>query len=344
MLQLGKKETETVKNALSHWEESGLLDTATAEKLSGDIQTQGFDWQRLAFYAFLFAIGSIVVSILLLLADEWIIKLIEELIDAPHWVKSLFFGALAAVFYLLGSRRKAKMPEQIYSNEALFILGVIATAVSATFLGLQFDTGSGHFSLIILLLTVIYSIIAYVLRSQVIWLFFLVALGAWFGTETGYVTNWEGLFWGMNYPLRFVVFSFLLVAASFVLTKPTLAIFGPITYTFGLFQLFVSLWLLSIFGNHSDFDIWTDVKQTELWGWGVLMAAVSAGAIFYGLKYDDNTSRDFGLAFLLVNLLTRYVEYGWDTLHKAIFFLILAVVFWLLGKKAETLWNLGRKK
>ncbi|MEQ8414376.1 MAG: hypothetical protein RIB71_07910 [Imperialibacter sp.] len=344
MLQTGKKEAEIIKKAIAHWKDVGLIDDKTSDKLTNDVQPVGFDWQKLAFYAFLFAIGSIIVSVFLLLADEWILQFIEDLIDAPHWVKSLLFAALAFSLYAFGYRRKNNKPDQIYSNETLFILGVISTAVSATFLGLQFDTGSGHFSLLILLLTAIYAVVAYSLWSQVIWLFFLVAFGAWFGTETGYVTNWEGLFWGMNYPLRYTVFSFLIVGGSFLIGRTKLSPFQSITYGFGLFQLFTSLWFLSIFGNHTDFNIWSQVSQVELWAWAVLMAAVSVGAIIYGLKNDDFLSRDFGIVFLLINLLSRYVEYGWDTLHKAVFFMILAVAFWLLGKKAETIWNLGRKK
>lgn len=344
MLQAGKKEAEVIKKAISHWEKSGLIDSKTSENLRSDLQQVGFDWQKLAFYAFLFAIGSVVVSIFLLLADDWILQLIEELIDAAHWVKALLFAGLAALLYTFGYRRKQVKPEQVYSNEALFILGVISTAVATTFLGLQFDTGSGHFSLLILVLTAIYAFVAHALRSQVIWLFFLVAFSTWFGTETGYATDWEGIFWGMNYPLRYTVFSAIMVAGSFLLNRPSTATFRPLTYTFGLFQLFTSLWFLSIFGNHSDYAIWSEVSQAELWGWALLMAAASIAAIVYGLKNDDFLSRDFGLVFLLINLLSRYVEYGWDSLHKAAFFLILAVAFWLLGKKAETLWNLGRKK
>lgn len=344
MLKASKKETEIIASAITHWERNGQLDKATAQKLREGLQPQGFDWQKLAFYAFIFAIGSVIISIFLFLADKWILQLIQELIDAPHWIKSLFFAALASIFYIGGFRRKLRKPEQVYSNEALFVLGIISTAVSATFLGLQLDTGSGHFSLLILLLTVIYAAIALFLRSQLIWTFFLVALGAWVGTETGYVTQWEGLFWGMNYPLRFVVFSVGLVATSFAFKSQPLSQFRSLTYAFGLFQLFMSLWLLSIFGNHTDLNTWSAVSQKELWGWGFLMAVASAGAIFYGLRNDEHLSRDFGLAFLVINLLTRYIEYGWDTLHKALFFLILAVVFWLLGKKAEMLWNLGRKK
>jgi len=344
MLKLGKKEAEVVRRAIHHWKATGLIDGPSSEKLENSLQPIGFDWQRLALYAFLFAIGSIVVSILLLLADQWVLDLIEELIDAPHWVKSLIFTVLATLFYFFGYRRKTRRPEQVYSNEALFIFGIISTAVAATFLGLQFDTGSGHFSLIILLLTVIYAFVAYSLHSQVIWLVFLLCLGAWVGTETGYITQWDGLFWGMNYPLRFVFFSAALVAASFLLLKTKASTFHPLTYAFGLFQLFVSLWLLSIFGNHTDFVVWSETSQSELWAWSVLMAAVSVIAIVYGLKTDDQLSRDFGVVFLLLNLFTRYVEYGWDTLHKAVFFMVLALAFWILGKKAEALWNLGRKK
>lgn len=344
MLQTDKKEAEVIKKAIRHWKKSGLLDDVSAQRLIDDLKPVSFDWQRLALYAFLFAVGSIVVSIFLLLADDWVLKMIEELVQAPHWVKSVLFGVVATCLYLTGYWQKRKKPHRVYSNEALFILGVISTAVSVSFLGLQLDTGSGHFSLLILFLTFIYGTIGYLLRSQVIWLFSLIAVGVWFGTETGYVTDWEGLFWGMNYPLRFSVFSLLLVAGSFLLNRSKAARFQPLTYTFGLFQLFVSLWLLSIFGNHTDFEIWSEVRQQELWAWALLMASASIASIAYGLKNDDHASRDFGLVFLLINLLTRYVEYGWDTLHKAVFFLILAVSFWLLGKKAETLWNLGRKK
>ena len=54
--------------------------------------------------------------------------------------------------------------------------------------------------------------------------------------------------------------------------------------------------------------------------------------------------RGFGLTFLFINLYTRFFEYLWDSLHKAVFFAVLAVSFWLLGSKAETLWHLGRPR
>ncbi|HJT25668.1 MAG TPA: hypothetical protein VJ873_13920, partial [bacterium] len=63
-------------------------------------------------------------------------------------------------------------------------------------------------------------------------------------------------------------------------------------------------------------------------------------AIYHGLKYDNAASRGFGITFLFINLYTRFFEYCWDSLHKAIFFALLGLSLWALGSKAEDIWNL----
>ena len=108
----------------------------------------------------------------------------------------------------------------------------------------------------------------------------------------------------------------------------------------GLLYLFISLWILSVFGNYGDIEEWYDVKQSELFYWGIIFAAAALGAIYYGLKRDDNISKSFGITFLFINLYTRYFEYFWDASEKAIFFAVLGVSFWLIGWKAEKIWNL----
>jgi hypothetical protein len=107
-----------------------------------------------------------------------------------------------------------------------------------------------------------------------------------------------------------------------------------------LLYLFIALWILSIFGNYGDASSWRSVRQIELFHWGILFALAAIAAIVYGLKRDDYTSRAFGVTFLFINLYTKYFEYFWDATHKAVFFLILAVSFWMLGSRAEKIWNL----
>jgi hypothetical protein len=76
----------------------------------------------------------------------------------------------------------------------------------------------------------------------------------------------------------------------------------------------------------------------------VLFGAVAIVVVWYGLREDDPVSRGFGLTFLVINLYTRFFEYLWDTLHKALFFAVLAASFWYLGTKAEKIWHLGEAR
>ena len=219
--------------------------------------------------------------------------------------------------------------------------GVLFTAGSIAYFGKAIDTGSGHFSLLFLLSTAIYGALALWFPSKLVWIFAILSLGSWFGTETGYVSGWGAYFLGMNYPLRFVLFGGILVAASFFLkTQPKFTDFYKSTYIMGLLYLFIALWILSIFGNYGDMTSWYNVKQIELFHWGLLFGLVAVGAIIYGLKQDDYTSRSFGITFLFINLYTKYFEYFWESTHKAVFFLIMAVSFWFIGRKAESIWNL----
>ena len=166
-------------------------------------------------------------------------------------------------------------------------------------------------------------------------------MGGWFGAEHGYVSGWGSYYLGMSYPLRFVLIGAILVGGSFAL-KPHVRLSGfyKPTYILGLLYLFIALWILPIFRNYGAMSSWYDMKQIELFHWSILFGLVAVAAIYYGLKQDDYTSRSFGITFLFLNLYTRFFEYFWDGTHKAIFFLIIGVSFWLIGRRAEAIWNL----
>jgi hypothetical protein len=168
-----------------------------------------------------------------------------------------------------------------------------------------------------------------------------VSLGSWFGTETGYQTDWSFYFLGMNYPLCFVLFGISLVLFSFLMLRfRMLYLFRELTYVVGLLYLFVSLWLLSIFGNFGSLEDWLRIKQIELFYWGIISLLFSIGFTIYGIRFRDHIAREFGISFLLINLYSRYFEYLWDITDKTIFFGIMAISFWLIGRKAEKIWNL----
>jgi hypothetical protein len=339
-LNFDKQEAEVLDEAIKKWEENQLIDADTAAKLRASYQVKGFDWGRLAQYSFWIALVCGIVAMASLIVDDTILNYVRKIYDTPDIVISIVSGGLAAFLFFLGQKQKLRYPERIFSNEAIIFTGVLFTASCIAFLGKTFDNGSGHFSVLFLISVFVYGVLAWHFRSRLIWAFALISLGSWFGTETGYQTKWSNYFLGMNYPLRFVFFGCLLVVLSFIVRRAKrLEYFSNLTYVIGLLYLFLSLWLLSIFGNFGTIEDWLKVSQLDLVYWALISAAVAAGVTIYGLKKKDALAREFGITFLLLNLYTRYFEYFWDRTDKTVFFGILAVSFWLLGRKAEKIWN-----
>jgi len=340
-MKFNKKQGKFLNDTISQWETNETITKDTAKTLKNSFSIRPFDYKKLAKYSFWIAIACTITAVGAIIADDFLIDLIERIFSSSNIGLCLAFAVLAAAVYYAGLKRRQKKPEKIFSNETILFFGVLLTAASVVYLGKALDTGSGHFSILFLLSTAIYAVLALWFPSKLVWLFSLISLGSWLGTETGYVSGWGAYFLGMNYPLRFVLFGGILTGASFLLKNNSkLSGFYKPTYTMGLLYLFISLWILSIFGNYGDMNSWYNVKQIELFHWGILFALVAIGAIFYGLKQDDYTSRSFGITFLVINLYTKFFEYFWDMTHKAIFFIILAISFWLIGRRAEKIWNL----
>jgi hypothetical protein len=343
-MKANRKESKAIKKAIANWQQSKLLDEGLAAALDRDIEVANFDWGRLAKYCFWISIICIVIAVAAVLADQYLRELLRRIFEASYSVKCLALTGLSCAIFGLGVRFRRRHPDRIFSNEAVFFFGVLTTAGAVYQFGQVIHAVNQHYSLLILLSCVIYGVLGLGLRSTLIWLFALVSLGSWLGAETGYESGWGAYFLGMNYPVRFAVLGAFLTAAGLAIEGVVrFERFYRTTLVMGLLYLFVSLWLMSIFGNYGDMDSWHQAKHVELFQWSVLFAAAACAAIYHGLRYDNAITKGFGLTFLFINLYTRYFEYFWDMTHKAIFFAILGVSFWILGRKAEAIWNLGRE-
>ena len=352
-MKLTRKKFRIVRSAISEWSKDGIISSEEAERLSASITVIPFDWKKLAGYAFLLAVISIVISVSAVITDKLLMDFLVQLLLAPALVKSLFFGLLASLFLFFGFRRIRNKPHKRFSNEAIVFLGVLSIAGAVGFLGVAAGKNSEHFSLLFLLASVVYALIGWIASSRQVWIFSLVSLGAWFGAETGYISGWGAYYFGMNFPMRFVAFGSILTLAGFLmermdqqkgnmLSAKALLLAFP-TRIMGYLYLFMALWILSIFGNYGDIHSWRQAAQMELFHWSLLFGAAALGCIFHGLKYDDSVSRGFGITFLLINLYTRFFEFFWGSLHKAVFFAALAISFWVIGHHAERIWNMGEK-
>ena len=339
-MKLTRTQAKRLESAITEWESNSLITTDTASKLRGSFQIVGFDWKRLAKYSFWSSVICVAIAVAAIIDDKLIEPILTTIFGSVQRGYFALFGVLASALFYLGVYRKRSEPTRIFSNEAIFLLGVLSIAASIAFLGV--DLSHEHPSLLLLLAAIIYSVLGLWLPSKLVWIFALLSLGSWFGAETGYLSGGGAYYLGMNYPVRFVFFGALLAGASYVFTQiDWRRDFYVSTRVMGMLYLFIALWMLSIFGNYGDLESWYTVKQHELFHWSLIFGLVSIGAIYLGIRYEDKVARGFGLTFLFINLYTRFFEFFWDHLHKAIFFAILAVSFWYLGSRAERIWSIG---
>lgn len=340
-MKIDQEKSDFLDEMLNHWQEEQLLTEADVQRLRTSYETKSFDWRRLAQYSFWIAMACGVISLGALLIDNKILDYLERVFDASDLMISILSAAGATFLYFFAFKRKQAKAQQVFSNEAMVFTAVMLTANAIAYLGKAIGKGGSHFSLLILASVFIYGILAYKFKSRLIWAFVLISLGAWFGTETGYLSRWNWYFLGMNYPLRFVFFGVAITAFSFIIKDhKKLGIFFQTNYICGMIYLFVSLWLLSVFGNFATLEEWYSVRQLSLFYWGILSAVICLISIYIGLKQRDDIAREFGITFLFINLYTRYFEYFWDSWHKALFFCVLAASFWFIGRRAEKIWNL----
>lgn len=339
-MKIDQEKSDFLDEVLQQWQDQRLLTEEKVNELQQTYEAKSFDWRRLAQYSFWIAMACGVISLGAFLIDKTILNYLERLYNTPNSLISLFSAVVAGVLYYVGYKRSRSHHMQVFSNDAIIFTAVMLTANAIAYFGKALGTDNGHFSLLILFSVVVYGALAFVFKSRLIWAFVLISFGTWFGTETGYLSRWNMYFLGLNYPVRFVFFGLALTAIALLLRKnEKFRLFYATTYIGGMIYLFVSLWLLSIFGNFGSLEEWYDVRQIKLFYWALISAGACIVSILIGLKYRDDIAREFGITFLFLNLYTRYFEYFWDSWHKALFFCVLATSFWFIGRRAEKIWN-----
>lgn len=346
-MKLNRSQAEFLEKILNKWQEEGLLDPEQVKKLKVSYSTRKFDWKELARYTFLIALISGILAIIALLSDNVLLTLIDKLISLPSALLAVFFAGLAALSFRWGFIRKKAVPHMIFTNEIILFLAAGLVACSIAFTGSVFgDIGYVDTAWLFFLAAVTYGVLSVPLRSVMLWLLGFASLSIWFGLITSFSPDWKDYFLGLNLPARFALWGVLWVCVSrWLKHRGRLHFQLESTYFIALLILFVSLWLLSVFGNSASWEEWSAVKQLTFLPWSILLAIVSCIAIYLGIKKEEFFLKMFGIAFVFINLYTRFFEFFWDHLHKAIFFTLLAISFWLISRKAENIWNLesGRK-
>jgi len=333
---MDKKETAAINKAIQYWEEKGIVDENTATRLRTSHPPADNDSGILSAYALVACVSCGLLAFGALVMDEKWIELIRRRLGFSELIVGIAFLLLTLLFTWQSYRRIRKMKYSIAGNEAFNITIVLSLAVALAYTGRSIGYENGHYAPVLLTAALLYGAIACLLRSTLLWAVMLTGLAGWWGAQTYYWSGGGDYFLGMNYALRMTIFGLAVLSLWLLVRSITyLKQFETITYIMGWVFFLVAAWSLSVLGNSSSIDVWMQVKQGKLWYWALAFTLLLLGIIVYAFRRKDTFLRDTGLIFFLLNIYTRYFEYFWDKTNKGLFFAILAVSFWGLGRAAE---------
>lgn len=330
-MELDNNDWKIINKALDDWQQQGNLTPEKADELRKSISLKKTG-QQIAHYFFLIAMSCTLMAFGAIFIDEKLLERIKNYFALSNIVIAVLMAGLSAGWFYYIRKKVDNLKNHAY--EIYIVLGGLAAVTSLVYLCK--DTGFGKsYTTFLFLATILLLVLCALFRSKALWIGTLGALMGWYGTFT-YAYGHDHLFWGMNYPLRFTVFGLLVIMFSFVQHKlPRIAEHQRITYVAGLIIFFTGLWGVSVFGNYNNLEAWMAVRQTHVMFYGFVFGVAALISLYLGIRYKDDIARDLGILFLLINFYSRYFEYFWNTMHKGIFFLFLAVSFWFIGRWIE---------
>lgn len=331
-MEADKIEKEILERAIKQWQQEGKLSIDQATELTNSITIKKTERQQIAQYFFIIALSCTLLAFGAIFIDEKFLEKLKAYFSLSNIMIAGITAAISIFWFWYISKRRAKLNPTTF--EVYMILGGLSALTSLVYVLKDFGNNNGY-SAFLFVAFLLLCALSIVFRSRSLWVGAILALMGWFGVFST-AHSYHNLFLGMNYPVRFSVFGLVLLGVAFLQANSKwLAFSRSITFLFGMLIFFTGMWGVSIFGNFNYLDEWEKVRQTRVIVYAVIFALVSGLSLFLGIKYKNELARDFGFLFLLVNLYTRYFEYFWDAMNKGIFFLILGVTFWLVGRWIE---------
>jgi len=340
-MKFNRKEEALLREVLQQWQDRGHLSEEKAEELRRTLEVSSYDWKNIAQAAFVAAVICGLIAFVIVLRQDLLVELFYRLINAPNPLLCLLFAVLAGLLFWWAQRRKQRRPTRFYTNELIALTGGAALGAAVAFLGRWLLVGSDQLAPLFIVAALLYLMAGRWVPSLLVWLAGLLALAGWYGLTTGSAETEAGLFLGMNYPLRYLGWGLALAGVGLWMRRlPWDPAFREITYFVGLSAFFGALLLLSVFGNHTDWEAWEAAPWWASAPYSLLLAVVAALAFWWGSRRADLMLRGFGIVFFLLNFYAKFIEYGWEHLHRALFFALLALSFWGIGRRAEYIWTL----
>lgn len=336
MFELDKKEARLLDIVITSWQKNGVVSEEQAGRMRQSYTVRNTDWQTIALYIFIAAISCALMAFGSLVLDEKWIEIIRKKLSLTDSIIALLFAIVTGVLCYQGWRRKQRQPAFSLNRELFWLLPLLSTGVSVVYLGKSVGYLNNNYGLFWMLATLAYAVFSLVFRSRLLWIATLVCLIPAYVKITYYISDDAPYFLGMNLPCRMALLAVVMIVLAWLARRTDL--YPPvkdITWSGAWLLFLLSGWLISIFGNTAGWQEWQELRQFRLLWWVAVFTIQCVGTLLLGIKIRDNTLRDMAVIFLFLDLYTRYFEYLWDRTNKGLFFGILALSFWWLGRWLE---------
>lgn len=324
-----------IRTEIGKLHREGLIDADCYAELSARYPSSRWDFSALGRWFLFFGAISAAAGIYILGATLFELTL-------PKLAVVLAI-VIAAAFY---SGHRLGLRNLPFARSSLELLGALAIIGLTFTLGVIFSSGSGNWPALLLIDLVVLLPIAYALRNTLILVLSVIVFFTWFGGVTGYLSGWGAYFFGMNYPLRFLVAGLAMIGLSAGHRRAELGTlkrydgFFKVWLSAGVFFSDMALWLMSLFGNYGRIFSYYIESADELIFFNLLWTVFNVGLLLAGTRYGLRMLRGYGLTFLIIQ---GYTLYFWKVASHlgpvlATFVAgssLLALVFLLESKRRE---------
>lgn len=283
---------------------TGVLDEATYLKLRQRYPTAGWDWRSLGRWFLIFGAISVMAGLVILSRTLFEFTLNKLAVLIGMAMLASFGGAQ----WLKHSR-----PGLIWTERSLELLGGLLLIGLTFTLGVIYSTGSGNWPALLLIDLALLIILSYALHNVLLLVSSAVVFFIWFGGFTGYASGWGAYWFGMNYPLRFLIAAIVMIAIAVIHQQSEKGWLAPFRGFFkvwlssGLFFAEMALWLLSLFGNFDRAsDGWYRAGAAELVLFNGLWAGLNAALINLGARRAMRMLTGYGATFLIIQIYTLF--------------------------------------
>ena len=292
-----KRMQRIMRGELDTLRREGLLEVATYEELRALYPSERWDFSSLSRWFLIFGAISFIAGVFIL----------GTTIFEPTLPKLAVL--IAGSFYtswILCARN------MVWTKRALELVGGLAVIGLTFTLGVIYSSGSGNWPALLLIDMLILLPLAYLLRNVLLVIVNMVVFFTWFGGVTGYISGWGAYFFGMNYPLRFLVAGLLMIGMALIhraAEQERLRAyegFFKVWLSGGVFFSEMALWLMSLFGNYGS--IFSRYLETavELLLFNALWAGFNVALLWHGSKFGLRMLRGYAVTYLTIQAYTIY--------------------------------------